>query len=134
MKNAVEKILKSLGKLEDFQNRQEFHVRIANGPFMPLVIERHGTMITVTHYLERNGDLVADPDLEFRLLPDGSWLPIAIQHSTGHYFRAIFEKDGKEYVRLQALKELKTFARQWARNLLSQGFHAGQIVRTSSSE
>lgn len=132
MKNAVEKILRSLGKLNDFQNGQEFHVRINNGPYMPLVIERHGSMATVSHYYEQNGDSVPDPDMEFRILPDGSWLPVAIQHNTGHYSRAIFEKDGKEYVRIQALKELKSFARMWACNLLAQKFQSGQVVRSSS--
>ena len=89
MKIAIEKILAAHGQLEAFLKGEEFSIKIANPPFMPLSIERHGKMITVTHYFEQNGDLVADPDVEFVDLGKLDWMPVAIQHATGHYYKLI---------------------------------------------
>jgi hypothetical protein len=122
MKQAIEKILASQSRLDDFNQANDFHLRVENSPYMPLSIERHGSTVTVTHYYEVNGDLVPDPDMEFLVMPDGEWLPLAIQHSTGHYFRAVEFVDGQQLVRPEMLRDLRSFARQWGRNLITQGF------------
>ena len=59
---TIEHLLKSHNLLEDFQNKDSFHVRFEKTGYQPLVIERHGEMISVAHYFEQNGDLIADPD------------------------------------------------------------------------
>jgi hypothetical protein len=88
MKSAIEWILCSHGLLEEFGWNPDFAVRIKNGPYLPLSIERHESKITVTHYVIENGDMIPDPDMEFELLSDGSWYPVAIQFATGSYHRA----------------------------------------------
>jgi hypothetical protein len=123
MKSAIEKILGSHGLLQEFQQNSEFTVRIKNEPYMPLSIERHDSQITVTHYFVQNGDMVCDPDMEFKQLEDGSWCPIAIQLATGHYRRA---EQGPQQFRDQI-----SFSSMWARNLVAQGFSSGEVERLS---
>ena len=76
MKTTIEKILASYGILEVFNASKDYSVKIENEPYLPLCIEKHGTKITVTHYLEQNGDLIPDPDMEFEILND-EWSPVS---------------------------------------------------------
>ncbi|PWB76303.1 MAG: hypothetical protein C3F07_03810, partial [Anaerolineales bacterium] len=61
---TIEHLLKSHNLLEDFHRQESFHVRFEKTGYQRLVIERHSKMISVAHYFEQNGDLVADPDVE----------------------------------------------------------------------
>jgi hypothetical protein len=129
MKSAVEKILSSHGIFESFQSFRDYTVKIASSGYMPLCIEKHDKMITVTHYFEQNGDLIADPDMEFVDLGGKDWMPVAVQHSTGHYMRvAALGENGHWKFNLAKAEELQSFSRMWARNLLSQGFAKGKLV------
>ena len=60
---TIEHLLKSHNLLDDFQNKDSFHVRFEKTGYQPLVIERHSEMISVAHYFEQNDDLIADPDV-----------------------------------------------------------------------
>lgn len=116
---VIENILKEHGLLDAFQNSKSFHVRLLNEPYMPLVIERHDEMISVAHYFEQNGDLIADPDVE---LHHPSWFPTGItQHPFGYRskFRTI---NGKEYISRSFHKEVSGFLSLWAKNLNGQGW------------
>ena len=128
MKNVIEAILKRHGLLEAFNTSQDFHLKIENSPWMPLVIERHGDEISVAHYGELNGDLIRDPECTFRL----DWTPTSItQDPVGRYAEVFPIIDGQQMVRPKLLRELKSFASLWARNLKEQGF-AGNGVKVSS--
>ncbi len=140
MKNVIEKILRRYGLLEVFNTSDDFHLRIENDPWMPLVIERHGDEISVAHYSELNGDLIRDPELTFRWL---DWAPTSItQDPVGRYAEAFPVIEGKQMVRPELLKDLKAFAAMWARNLRAQGFadrgkassltHAAQLKQGTS--
>ncbi len=89
MKAAIEKILTAHQQLAAFREHEHYSVKIENSGFMALIIEKHGAQIVVAHYFETNGDLVPDPDMEFVDLGADDWLPVAIQHSTGHYYELI---------------------------------------------
>ena len=133
MKSVVEKILKAHGILEAFNSAEHYAAKIASGGFMPLSIEKHDKQITVTHYYEQNGDLVPDPDMEFVDLGGEDWLPVAIQHSTGLYCRAAEQAaSGNWLISKRAMRDLKSFARMWGRNLLAQGFARGTLVRAEA--
>jgi len=120
MKNVIEKILKRYGLLESFNASTDFHLRIENEPWMPLVIERHGDEISIAHYGELNGDPIRDPELTFRL-PD--WTPTSItQDPMGRYSEVFPVIDGQAMVRPALLRELRSFSTLWARNLKAQGF------------
>ncbi|MGK5084768.1 hypothetical protein WDW37_15850 [Bdellovibrionota bacterium FG-1] len=133
MKSAIEKILTTHGLLETFRQNEHYAVKIASEGFMPLSIEKHDKQITVTHYYEQNGDLVPDPDMEFVDLGGADWLPVAIQHSTGHYCKAAEQAaSGNWLVSKRAMRDLQSFSRTWARNLLAQGFAKGTLVRAEA--
>ena len=95
----------------------------ARGTFMAVSVERlTETTFSVSHYYEQNGDLVPDPDMEFWRGPDGAWYPVAIQHSSGHYLRAIefSETDKPSGFRPRALTDLASFAATWMKNIRAQ--------------
>lgn len=122
MKKTILKILEKRNQLETFLNSAEFYLKIENEGYMPLVIERHGKHITVTHYYNQNGDQIPDPDLEMLIGADGDWYPVGLQLCTGHYSRARWEENGKEFINLRINQEIKSFSTMWARNLAAQGW------------
>jgi hypothetical protein len=63
MQQAVLDILRQHGLDKAFNSSAEFHIRVENSPYIPLVIERQGDIISVAHYSELNGDLIRDPEL-----------------------------------------------------------------------
>lgn len=46
---------------------EDYHLRIEHEPYIPLVIERHGNQLYLTHYLEQNGDTFIDTEMVFRI-------------------------------------------------------------------
>ncbi len=116
---TIEHLLKSHHLLEDFQNQDSFHVRFEKPPYQPLVIERHGEQISVAHYFEQNGDLIADPDVE---LHHPSWVPTGITQAYFGYRTKFIERDGVTYVDTRFHREVSSFLSQWARNIQAQGW------------
>lgn len=81
--------------------------------FMPLVIESlMPGIVTVTHYYRRGGDPCPDPDVEFRITPEG-WVPLAMQDDWG-YRRP--EPGSVQH------SSLVSFCEVWAANLEAQGW------------
>jgi hypothetical protein len=103
------------------------HVAAHLGLHLPgyerLVIETIGPQqISVAHYFEQNGDLIADPDVVF-FTGYGVWVPIEITHPYGRTLRyATLNADGSQLCRIQvaAQASLAGFTEQWARNLKHQ--------------
>lgn len=118
---AVVKILKTHGYWEAFSRPDEdgdinFHLSIDNEPYMRFVIERHGNMVSLTHYGEQNGDAMRDPEMCFAL-PE--WRPTMFQNDyAGYYSEDIPEND--------------SFPATWAENLLQQGFADPKQAKASS--
>jgi hypothetical protein len=105
------------------------HVRIENGPYVPLVVERLEGMnqISMCHYGEQNGDAMRDPEVVFVVTksPAGTYGArpayyrndwIAVEHAT---VDGLF---GDVPVKPQRQKDLDTFASMWFENLRDQGF------------
>lgn len=134
MKATIERILEAHQQLVPFLQLSHYSAKIECSGFMPLTIEKHGDQIIVAHYFEQNGDLVPDPDVEFVDLGGDDWLPVAIQHSTGRYCRAADKSTaGNWLISKRAMADLRSFVRLWARNLRSQGFKHGRLVRGETS-
>ena len=125
---AVEEVLKAHGLLEKFQSQTDFHMRLKKEPYEPLVIERHGELISVAHYFEQDGDLIADPDVEMHF-PD--WTPTAIQMKNGSYTQKFVERDGKTYVNMKFDPSVRPLLAMWARNIKAQGWANPEKVKTS---
>src|SRR5688572_24152322 len=88
MQVSIELILKHHGQLANFNARNEdgqheFHLKIINDPWMPLVIERHGPRVMISHFFLQNGDVMSDPELVF-MLPDWEIVELT-QHPIGLY-------------------------------------------------
>ena len=122
---TIEHLLKTHDLLDAFQSQGSFHVRFEKPGYQPLVIERHGDMISVAHYFEQNGDLIADPDVELHY---PSWVPTAITQAFFGYRTKFFEQDGKTYVDTRFHKQVSEFLTMWARNIKAQGWAEGGKV------
>jgi hypothetical protein len=129
MTAVIERILCSHDLLEDFMTSDDFAVRVTNPPFMPLTIERHANRVMLTHYFTQNGDVVPDPDMEFEIVADHIWSPVAIQFATGSYRRAMEIRDGKRFVNPREIRDQIQFSNMWAKNLTGQGFSSGKAER-----
>lgn len=130
--------MKNVQKIIELLGGNEFsHVRLENGGYMPLTIERIGTfgpndfpLFSVCHYGEQNGDLMADPEMTFAVSPDGRWCPVSFRNDyTGTYQEGSngamwFDDDGKPWSRPRLVRDLKSFAVQWNKNIGQQGFVA----------
>ena len=132
MQRAISDLLYFNGLSELFQTATDFHLRLKNEPWLALVVERHGDEVSVTHYIEQNGDLLCDPEMVFSLhvvttampLFEG-WVPLTTEPGGfGRVYPTIkHDADGKVagyYPR--AMKDAYAFSALWARNLRSQGF------------
>lgn len=116
---TIEHLLKSHNLFEAFLNQSSFHVRFDMKGYQRLVIERHGELISVAHYFEQNGDLVADPDVELHY---PSWVPTAITQAFFGYRSKFIERDGQTLVDTRFDREVSSFLRLWARNIKMQGW------------
>jgi hypothetical protein len=104
----------------------EAHLRLDMPHFDRLVIENIGFgRISVAHYFEMNGDLVAEPDVVFFTGLEGKWIPIEITQSmTGWTPYVQFDDSGTqiERVNTRGQADLAEFTQQWAQNLIDQGW------------
>lgn len=123
----IEKIVEAAGELEEFNTSPEYHLRLEHEPWMPLVIEAFNSdgigkrNISVAHYFEQNGDLVADPDV----LVDEYGYPIYLQQvpiRNSGFTQVRVIRDGKEMVNLRAKADVLSFLNMWNNNLSHQGW------------
>lgn len=93
--------------------------------FMAVHVERlHkteiGPLFSVAHHYESQGDLVADPDVVFVWLADGSWAPISFRDSLAYRVAVTFhEGDGVE-VDEKEQRDLVRFCNVWMTNVSEQ--------------
>ena len=112
---------KRMEKLGFFEMTEQ-HVKIENGSFMDLTVEKIGNNeISICHYGEQNGDLMRDPEMIVKIYPD----LFAVEAT---YFRndyigtEQFVYPTKETVNLRLKKELNKFLETWLNNLRKQGY------------
>ena len=67
----VAKLLHDGGLAETLLREQSFHLSVENSPYLPLVIERHGGQLYLTHYLETDGELALDAEMVFNIKEEG---------------------------------------------------------------
>ena len=72
----------------------------------------------MAHYFEMNGDLVADPDMEIKVIPSMQMIE-ALTYQDQFGFQVVYPEAGK--VNPRAKKDLNQFLGQWLKNLISQG-------------
>ena len=128
MKTTIETLVAVHGRGAEFaqalQQGHEFHLKVENAPYMPLVVEVvYGGRVSVLHYYSQMGDTMYDPEVVFEVMP-AEWRPVEYtQHSLGVY---------ENYEDETSPPSLQTMCRQWAHNLKEQGFLDPAQVQASS--
>lgn len=83
--------------------------------------------MSVAHYFEQNGDLMADPEIVVDL---ETWMPVEItQAPVGVYRRKFFERDGKQYVDVSFHRDVMALVNVWAKNLRLQEWENAHLVK-----
>ncbi len=104
-------------------------VKLTVPGFMPLAVERiRPTGLSIAHYYEQNGDLMADPEMTFWLAPtDGQFYATGFrndgiaQDRTSVYF---YGNEMPVKFRPREQRGQSSFAGIWMQNLRAQGFFA----------
>jgi hypothetical protein len=139
---SVARIIEIHGGLEALRSKA-IRIEPPCSGLMRLCVEHVGMgprgmpLVSVAHYFEQNGDLMADPDLVFEVNPDswksGEWGPVSFtQNSTGTYHEAVVIQNGKVMIAPRLVASLKSFARTWDRNLKAQGYVTAFVKQRKS--
>ena len=107
----VAKLLHQGGLSQAILEGDTFHLRVENAPYMPLVIERHGDAMYLSHYFEQNDDLILDSEMVLKVKAEGQLVltETAVQNPIqGGEVRSLSRQFGKLF----------------SNNLLEQGFGA----------
>ena len=124
------KMREVIGKLCDKYGvdltKQGANIRLDMPGFDRLCIERiSGNCISVAHYYELQGDLVAEPDIVFFVDEWGEWVPVEITQSLTGWQRVVeYNDDETKIMRYQkaAQADIAEFAEGWAQNITDQGW------------
>lgn len=91
-------------------------------------------IIALSHYFEQNGDMVADPDMQIRILPELEAAEAMTFQDQFKYQEVYPDKgDGKEYVYPKLKKDLNQFLNQWLTNIINQG-HKIDLTQVESED
>lgn len=128
MKTLNKKSTETLNKMVSMMADGYIKIDNTNGAFMPVSVEvifenNLYKQISIAHYYEQNGDLMADPEmLIIYIKADGSYLPSYFkQDNIGSEQESIVIERGeiKGYrAKLQA--DHTSFANMWLRNIKNQ--------------
>lgn len=142
MKN-VTKIIELFGGFEKLASQPiSLHVE----GFMPLSIEhigvgpRGGTLLSIMHWFEQNGDLMRDPDVVVEVFPETrTWCPISYRQDPIGLLQEIAIGSNLSKTQKRAserlARDIQTFLKQWDRNIGEQGFvEAAQKQSERSTE
>ena len=115
LERRILRFLREAGIEDAVMNTDEFHLRIENEPYIPLVVERQGDELYLSHYLTQNGDMFIDTEMVFTVLPEGylRFKETAVQNPTGGESR----------------RPVRGFAQMFSKNILNQGFATAAKVQ-----
>ena len=109
----LEEILGDLTKLPEY-------LKLKSSGFMDLNMDNLGNdRIALSHNYEQNGDLIPDPDMEIRILPELKAIE-ALSYQDTYGYQAVYPEPGK--VNIRAKQKLNVFLSHWLKNLRDQGF------------
>lgn len=121
LERRILRFLREAGIEDTVMNTDEFHLRIENEPYIPLVVERQGDELYLTHYLTQNGDMFIDTEMVFTVLLEGQlqFKETAVQTLAGGESR----------------RPDRGFAQMFSKNVVNQGFaEAAKAQLQSQSE
>jgi uncharacterized protein YqiB (DUF1249 family) len=102
--------------------------KMKSGAFMDLNLDyltktEKGIVIAMAHNFIQNGDVMADPDMEIRIIPEMKMVEaLSFKQDGAGIYQQVYadEAETKYYPRLK--KELNSFLGMWLKNLIDQGF------------
>jgi len=125
----IQKLYEAMSDQKYRQDEDNNYAKIHNNPsFMAVVIEKvghlkgYGEIISLAHYGEQNGDLMADPEMTFTIV-GGEYYPISFRNDyLGRYQEVFgFDEDGNpETINTSLQFDLTCFANLWMRNIGNQ--------------
>lgn len=116
-----ENYLKLQGVASGILNDRYSYMKLHAPGFMDLVIERiWNDRISLSHYYEQNGDLMADPDVEIIVDTENETLrPATFQQDNLGVFQCAYQ--GNTLMDENLAHELNSFLSQWLDNIKAQG-------------
>ena len=121
LESKVIHFLQEAGFWETIQKEQDFHFKILNEPYIPLVIERLGNNLCFTHYLSQNGDTYIDTEMVF-----------AFQENNRLKFKEVAVPNALQGGELRGYDP--AFAKIFATNIVEQGFVEAAQVQFQQKE
>lgn len=129
MKAINAKATKTLNKLVALAKDNGGHVKVDNtdGVYMAVSVEvvgecNYGPIISVAHYSESNGDLMADPEMTFALAADKKYYPLSFYNAyIGRVEQSVRIEGGKVTGHIPRQQgQHAVFAGQWMGNIKDQ--------------
>ena len=127
MYKTIKTILENHNMTFDDLKQKEL-LKVHNDPWMSFNIEYIGDKYNqdtyaLAHYGKQNGDMMADPDMEFIIVKE-SFVPCTFQNDYIPIFQQSIELDDnlRLVMRRRLLRQLIDFSNTWAKNLKDQGF------------
>lgn len=100
---------------------EDAHITLLQESYQMLSIENIGfNCVSVAHYFESAGDLVADPDVVFFIGGDGYWVPLSFQNFMGYKESAAIAHDEIEWCNDDDQHDLAAFCEIWGQNIIDQ--------------
>ncbi|MCK4665990.1 DUF1249 domain-containing protein [Candidatus Dependentiae bacterium] len=107
-------------------------MKIENPPYMRLSLDllsvsRDEIVIAMAHNFIQNGDVMADPDMEIKIIPSMKMVEaLTYRLDSLGINQRVYPEPGRYDPKLK--KETNRFLNQWLKNLLDQGFATGEIT------
>jgi len=87
-----------------------------------LSISNTETIVSMAHNFVQEGDVMADPDMEIRIIPDKHMIEaLSFRQDNGGIYYRVYSDDGT-LVNPALKDDLNSFLGQWLQNLIDQGF------------
>lgn len=125
---VMNRLVRDLGSKEEDKTAAKFDRTTG---YMPVCVERIGSLgkediFSVAHYFVQNGDMMADPDMEFMRTQKGAFYPMSYKlDSMGIYWVSIEVEEGavagwSVSVNKKMQDEQADFANGWMENIAEQ--------------
>jgi len=97
-------------------------ISLESKPYMNLNLDDLGNkVIAMAHNFEQNGDIMADPDMQIRIVPEIRMIEaLTYQLDSMGIYQVVYPEPNK--VNPRAKKELNAFLEKWLINLIAQKF------------
>ena len=125
----IRKLYEAMSDPRYKQDEDGDYAKIANHPsLMPVIIEKvgslagYGEIISIAHYGEQNGDLMADPEMTFAIV-NGEYYPISFKNDYVGLYQEVFDynEDGSpEAIDIKLQSNLTDFANEWMTSIQEQ--------------